>query len=848
MSISLKLGIKLDRHKYTRTYYDMKNTNLEDLDHAIEIAPFDTAYIFDDMPDVFNTWNDILIETINRLIPRRTIRRCAADKPWFNNTLKHLINKRNRLYYKFKRTQLRSHYNNYINAKHEVKNKICELKDNYYAALYDSLDDPNMCIKKWWKITKEIYNGKIDSAIPPLTRTDGSFASSDDDKCSLLNDYFSKQCSVNSSNVQLPVFSYITDQRLNNINLTPDNILKILRNLDVSKATGPDGISNRILRAISQGLHVHLCKFLNFSLSHGVFPAIWKISNVIPIYKKGESNLVSNYRPISLLSCTSKVLEKAVNEQLNAYLRDNKLLSDKQSGFTQGDSTVNRLIDITNRILKTLDGGSEVRGVFLDISKAFDKVWHSGLIFKLRKMGIGGNLLNWLQSYLSNRTQCVVINGSMSDKLQVSAGVPQGSILGPILFLIYINDLTIGIQTEINLFADDTSLMDMSPNPQTSYLNLTNDLIRIDNWSKQWIVEFNPSKTYSITFSNKRNKPPKTPLIFKNEILEEVDQFKYLGVTFTADMSWGTHIDIITAKASKRIDQLSRLKGKLSRKTLKTLYFAMIRPILEYASSVFINCTNSQSKQLEAVQIRAASIITGAMNTTSHIKIINELGCDNLETRRTQSQLTLLYKINHNLTPNYLNILLPPTRQEDPRYNLRYPSNYNLIYARTEQYRKSFLPSALNKWNNLPDILKNAENLEIFKSRYTKLFCKTSVKYYTHGEKYSNTTIARFRMGFSKLNNDLFTRNLIPSPRCNCGHSHENSHHYFLVCPAYDAPRTQLLDKVMDHIATNAKQKYNQINRRLLNILIFGIPSENIEFNKALFNIVYEFIRVTGRF
>ncbi len=187
----------------------------------------------------------------------------------------------------------------------------------------------------------------------------------------------------------------------------------------------------------------------------------------------------------------------------------------------------------------------------------------------------------------------------------------------------------------------------------------------------------------------------------------------------------------------------------------------MIRPLLEYGNVLFINCTAAQAKQIENVQICAGSVISAAMNTTSHAKILKELGYDTLESRRTEHQLTLFYKMKHNLTPEYITKLVPSNRDDGTRYTLRRPFDHKLIATRTERYRKSFLPSAVTKWNSLPTTIKNAENLSIFKSRYAKQYHTKNVKYFSYGDKKSNVTLSRFRMGFSKLNSDLFIRNLI---------------------------------------------------------------------------------------
>ena len=313
---------------------------------------------------------------------------------------------------------------------------------------------------------------------------------------------------------------------------------KVLNSLDISKATGPDGISNRLLKEASVPIAEPLSHLLNFSLSLGTFPDDWKLTNVIPIFKKGDSMLCTNYCPISLLCCVSKVFEKIIFDHIYAYLKCHGILSKNQSGFIQGDSTINQLISICNLLYKGLDNGDEFIGVFLDLTKAFDKVWHTGLIFKIKKYGIKGNLLKWLTSYLTNRKQKVVINGNSSDIKDLQAGVPQGSVLGPLLFLLYINDFCKNVSSKDFMFADDTSLFKKINNNIHHAASVVNkDLEGMHNWCKQWLVMVNPTKTVYMLFSRKISPSQIPPILYGNIRLQQVYEHKHLGLIFTPNIS-----------------------------------------------------------------------------------------------------------------------------------------------------------------------------------------------------------------------------------------------------------------------------------------------------------------------
>ena len=275
----------------------------------------------------------------------------------------------------------------------------------------------------------------------------------------------------------------------------------------------------------------------NLFFSKSFVPSIYKQSNVTPIFKKSDPSNPTNYRPISLLSCVGKLMERCVFKYIYNFIVENDIFTKFQSGFIRGDSTTNQLLYIYNDFCRAIDEGKEVRVVFCDISKAFDRVWHRGLIQKLYNIGIRGNLLTWFQNYLSNRQQRVVLHNTNSDWKPISAGVPQGSILGPLLFLIYINDIVNDISSAIRLFADDTSLYLIVDNPVTSADTINNDLQIINSWSTAWLVDFNPSKTESLIISRKNNKPLHPDISMNKIIIKNVEVHKHLGLTFSNDAS-----------------------------------------------------------------------------------------------------------------------------------------------------------------------------------------------------------------------------------------------------------------------------------------------------------------------
>ena len=319
---------------------------------------------------------------------------------------------------------------------------------------------------------------------------------------------------------------------------------------------------------------------------------MWKLANVTPIFKKGDKQSTKNYRPISLLPICGKMFEKIIFNNLYPYLNSNNLITKNQSGFRPGDSTTNQLLFLVDEIHQAFEDRNslEVRAVFLDISKAFDKVWHDGLIFKLKQNGISGSLLKLFENYLHNRKQRVVLNGSFSDYSEIESGVPQGSVLGPLLFLIYINDLERNIKSNIKFFADDTMLFSVVKDPVISADDLNHDLAIIYQWAHQWKMEFNPDPTKQATevlFSCKKVSPIHPQLFFNGTVVKKVNEHKHLGLILDSGLSFKKHLDEKIIKAKKYIGIIKHLSKFLPLNTLNQMYKALVRSHLDYCDIIY---------------------------------------------------------------------------------------------------------------------------------------------------------------------------------------------------------------------------------------------------------------------
>ena len=543
----------------------------------------------------------------------------------------------------------------------------------------------------------------------------------------------------------------------------------------------------------------------------------------------------------------SKVLERVVYNHLYVYLTDHSLLTWRNSGFKPLDSTVNQLIFLTHKIHEALDQGKDVCMVFLDISKAFDKVYHDGLIYKLQTLGITGPLLNWFRSYLHERKQRVVLKGQTSSWQQTNAGVPQGSILGPVLFLVFINDLVERLKSNPFLFADDTSLFEVIDDMLESSIRLNSDLAALQDWSAQWRVVFNELKTVCMVFSRKLTRLALPPLFMNNSKLRQVESHKHLGLTLSQSFTWDMHIINACNKANIRIGILKRLSRTLSRRSKETVYLSFIRPILEYGSVIYDGCTQKLNNLLEGVQRQAALACTGAYVKTSHSALLTELGWDTLVTRREYQKLCYLYKMTHGLVPNYLSNLVPPLVSQTTNYNLRNANNLIVPRCRTVSYLRSFLPSTIRLWNGLDPPTRCLPCLTRFRSTLRKHKSRRPNQLYSFGTGYGPLNHGRLRMGLSGLNHHRHKYNFIESSKCDkCNFRKEDCQHYLLKCPRYAAQRQTLLASLstvpLQLPVTPAE------HTTFTNLLLNGSRELNLATNIAIFLPVFIYIHQTRRF
>ena len=793
---------------------------------------WDSIFLNDDINKCAEQLSEVIIQSAREAIPNKTVTIRPLEPQWINSNIKRNIRQRKRLYKKAKRLNTNIIWDQFKHKRNEVNSLIRIAKIQYKDKLAHDLKANDTNSRNWYKLTSELLTPKTDKPIPFL-EVDNKIIENDHDKAEALNSYFCKQSTLDDTEATLPDLITPEYPLLEQIYITHEDVREAIALLNPNKAPGPDLISPKLLKEGTQQLVPQLQRLFNLSLSLKQFPNSWKKSNVTAIHKKDSTTNPGNYRPISLLNINGKLMERCIHKHLTAYFLENNVITPYQSGFVSGDSTINQLLYLSNEFYKALDEEKEIRIVFCDISKAFDRVWHKGLIYKLKSSGLSGPLIDWLANYLDNRQQRVYLNNCSSTWQNTNAGVPQGSILGPLLFLIFINDIVKDIRGNIKLFADDTILFEIVDEPILTGITLNIDLSRIFAWAKQWLVEFQPIKQETFIASKKRIKPYHPPLFMGNTQIKEVDSHKHLGIEFTNDMTWKKHINTIVSKAYKRLGILRMHKFNLDRRSLDKMYKIFIRPLLEYGNTVWDNCIKENKTALENIQRDAQRISSGATKLCSFEKLYNETGYETLENRRKKHRLCQMYKMTHNLTPNYLQRLLPPQIREQSRYHLRNPNNFMTPITRTRFYYSSFLPSALRDWNSLNNDSRNSTTLINFKRTLSTPGIVPSHYLNIQTTRTGQILHTRIRLECSSLNQHLYKKKLINSPNCLCGQV-ESAAHFLLHCPRYNQIRRRYFGNAAFPITVHN--------------LLYGVRNQNITYNDEIFKQVQLYILASKRF
>ena len=661
-------------------------------------------------------------EGSEKFVPKKMLRG-KHDMPWITSDIRRLIKRRDRL--NKKASRMKKEHNpvpllvedEMLELKHRIQSEARVAYWNHLEYIFTSDDDSNQYegMRQFWRFVK---NNRTDRSGIPVLKTDNQNATSPKDKAEALNNQF-KSVFTNETDPPADLLPDVSPfDAMPEIHITTEGISRMLEKLKVGKAPGPDGIPAMVLHKLSRVVAPSLRAIFQLSYETGEVPDDWRLANVVPIFKDGDKTDPGNYRPISLTCIACKMMEHIIASSIMTHASRNDILYPLQHGFRAKKSCELQLTGFVSDLLNNMEENKQTDIIITDFSKAFDKVGHKRLLQKMDFYGVRGKNIRWISSFLHNRKQQVVLDGCTSSDAEVRSGVPQGSVLGPCLFLFYINDLPDQLSSKARLFADDAIMYMTIQAPEDARL-LQQDLDTLSSWSRKWMMELNPRKCHAITVTRK-----KTRFIHQyslnGEILDSVSSAKYLGVTITSDLNWKQHISNICQKANNTLAFLRRNVRVHSTQLKTTAYQALVRPLLEYGCTVWDPYTVGCIQQLEMVQRRAARYVLNRYHNTSSVSdMLSQLGWASLQKRREIHRLTMLYKMHHSLVDFSTNQYIQ-TADINRTTRATRLFCYMIPHSRTDQHQQSYFPRTARQWNALPLEVVLAPSVEAFRRHLTE--------------------------------------------------------------------------------------------------------------------------------
>ena len=583
-------------------------------------------------------------------------------------------------------------------------------------------------LKQTWRIIKQAIHKPQNkkSKYPSEFRSEGQVYTYPDDIANQFNQYFSTI--GNNLDELIPrnhnhFSSYLSGFISENLVFTPTNeaeIREILLSLkSSSSSSGIDHIPSFLVKKLADILCQPLSLLVNKSLTEGRFPDKLKIAKVIPIFKSGDPSLLSNYRPVSVLPVFSKVFERVVYKRLLLHLNEFSILYTRQFGFRQKHSTSQAIIQLIDKITEAIDKKEYTLGIFLDLSKAFDTVNHQILLSKLEYYGIRGCSLSFFSSYLQHRKQYTSINGGKSDFLPITCGVPQGSILGPLLFLIYVNDLPNASKILHSiLFADDTNLFYSHNDIHQLIYHVNAELDKVADWLNANRLSLNLEKTHFLIFTSGRRKNVHNipSVLISNKPITQKKATKFLGIILDETLSWTPHIDFIARKIAKNIGIINRMRGILSNNILSSLYYTMIFPYFSYCNIIWGSTYNTRQSRLVMLQKRIIRIISsvGYLAHTKPLFLKNNILT--IESINIFQVACFIFDFFQNNLPEVFHRYFI-SNYEIHNYNTRSAHNLHAPIVRTDIRKFSIKYRGPIIWNSLPPQIKVLSNKQIFKTK-----------------------------------------------------------------------------------------------------------------------------------
>lgn len=580
-----------------------------------------TLVIENDVHTSTKLFIDVLKTSHDSAFPlKKKSRKCQKHKPWITKSLIRCSKHKNTLYRKWIKTKNPSDESRYLRYKKIFTKCLVETENNYFR---EKIQREKNNSKKMWKNINSLMKSNKKAEQIEKIYTNNKTITNEKEIANEMNTYFSNIGKVldEKINNNYNFLDYLSDPYHNSIYLEDTNeeeIIKIINKLPNKNTTGVDNIPTKVLKFASLNISKTISKLINLSLANGEFPNCLKISKLIPIFKAGDKTLIENYRPIALLPTLNKIFEEVMNIRLMKYLENTKQLNCRQFGFRKKHSTSDALIQLTDFHYNNLDNNNISTTVFFDLKKAFDTVNHKILITKLAHYGIRGIVNRWFQSFISNRYQYTQINNYQSPMEKIECGLPQGSKLSPILYLIYVNDIVnvdIGRKNELLLFADDTCLSNTSNNIITLIEQTNENIEKLSKWFKANRLTLNLNKTKYILSHTKKHENEinnsNINLYIDGINIEKVSKYKYLGIIIDNKLTFRDHIDNICKKIKAKIPSIIKIKNKLTTYTKKVLYHAIFHSHLNYGSIIYGTSLASNIMIIKKLQNKIIKIMFG---------------------------------------------------------------------------------------------------------------------------------------------------------------------------------------------------------------------------------------------
>ena len=614
----------------------------------------------------------------------------------------------------------------YRKARNRCTSLIRSEKAKYWENKFIQSDSS----KSFWSLVKKFKGKSKDSHIGPLKRNEKTITD-ENEKANIMNNFFAtvgKKLSTPpeiDSDGTTNSYIYRITPTIDKIDYSKELLTKSFKSaVKVGKSCGPDQISAKDLHLHTDGSINGLHHVVKQSLNTGTFPAKWKTSKVTPIYKKGVKSDCSNYRPVSLLSIPSKVVEHLVCSQLNSHLQKQNLQTEHQWGFRPQRSTEDMLLYMTEKWRKSIDNNEVVAVLFIDFRKAFDSVSHQILIKKMMASGISGDFLSYLTSYLSDRKQFTSLNGAESSLESVEYGVPQGSLIGPPSFSINVNDMSDCIDSDLDQLADDSTTYTTGLTADAALDSLQISACQLESYAKRNSLTIHPDKCKILVMSRNRFIGPYKNITLCGKSVEIVSSTKCLGITIDEKLEWEEHVRKITKSFSTKLKKLYQMRG-MPLPTLSTIYFQGILPSVIYGILIWGNCSDNLMSYVENVHIKAARFINRVKKSVRDNAVLAKVKWKPIIYYYKRSLACKVYKIYNNLGSPLLSDLIVKTKSRKSRNTLKIDmSSFKYVgFKRSFRYRNAIV------WNNIPDKIKKMDNFKSFKKDLKKSDCLDKVNF-----------------------------------------------------------------------------------------------------------------------